>query len=118
LIGEVAQADQHFARELLTTLVSNAPYKDRAVGGFDSSRRVECNVERRLFAVDELKGRIELVLGNAQLRLFVEIKLRSDYRLNQLHDYLQALDPAKGEFLMAVTRNVSRFLEPRADAPG
>ena len=84
----------------------------------DSSRTVGCAIERRLYAAGELKGRIELVLGHAELRLFIEVKLHSDYRPNQLRDYLQAIDPGLGEFVVAVTRNISRFREPPSDEPG
>ena len=118
VIGDLAQADQLFARGLLRVLVENAPRGREVVDRIDVSHDVRCEIERRLFAVDELKGRIELVIGNAQLKLFVEVKLQSDYRLNQLTDYLEAIEPDMGEYLISVTRNISRFRDPPSDAVG
>ena len=117
-IGELAQADAVFARGLLETLVRAAPRGRQVMNRLDNDQAVECNIERMLYADGDVKGRIELVLGHERLRLFIEVKLYSDYRQNQLFDYLEAIEPHRGECLISVTRNVSRFREPPDDAPG
>lgn len=117
-IGDLAHGDQCFARGLLRALVAHAPRGQNVADRMDPSSPVLCDVERWLYSGNELKGRIELVIGNARLKLFVEVKLESDYRPDQLKDYLEAIDPAAGEFLISITRNISRFREPPPTEPG
>ena len=117
-VGRLAQADQDFARALLRALVRGAPAGDRVADRLTTDGPVECAIERRLYVGHESMGRIDLVLTHPGLELYVEVKLHSDYRPNQLRDYLQALDPGEGEFLISVTRNISRFREPAGSEPG
>lgn len=118
-IGELAKADAHFAEGLLHLLIDRAPNGQAAAARLMPGAPVRCELERPMRAPDQTsRGRIELKLTQGPVTLFVEVKLHSDYSEAQLDGYLQAIAPAEGEFLMAVTRNISRYTEPPVGQPG
>ena len=117
-IEKLAQTDQVFARGLLTLLIEQAPHRDKASRWFDAESTTEATAERPMRIPGANPRRIDLVLETSRLKLFIEVKLHSDYEPEQLRDYLRAIKPDQGEFLVALTRDVSRFREPDEHAPG
>lgn len=116
VIGALAQHDQQFAQGLLKALLHHAPHGDQASDRRQDGARVRCEVERNVYGPDERsRGRIELQLIQGGLRLLVEVKLHSDYSDDQLDGYLETIDASNGQYLMAVTRDVSRYPEPVHD---
>jgi hypothetical protein len=118
LLGALAQGDPNFCTGLLGLLVRVAPHPREALGRFDPNAKTSCRVEQPLLDQGELLGYVDLVLAQPNLSLFIEVKLYSDYGPQQLPRYLRGIDPAAGEMLISVTRNVSRYREPPDDAMG
>lgn len=119
VIVALAQADQSFARALLSALLASTVSGRRLDAMRQSAQMVECHGERQLFdASGRPVGRIDVVLEGPDIALFVELKLHSDYGLRQLERYARGIRPDRGERLMAVTRNIPRFLEPPRGTPG
>lgn len=118
-IGELAQADQLFASGFLRLLLDSAPYAHKVRDRPQTDEDVDCEIERQLIdAAGSRWGRIELTFRAGGLCLCVEVKLHSDYRPDQLRDYLHGIDPGRGEYLLALTRNISRYREPDPGEPG
>lgn len=116
-IDALARADTGFAWRLLKLLLQSAPNNAEALKRWDQSSTVMCTAERAMRVAPGQTRRVDLVLESSQLTLFIEVKLRSDYQPNQLRDYLQAIEGQDGAYLVAVTRDVSRYREPDAGTP-
>ncbi len=115
----LAQADAVFSRGIMVALLKSTTAGSELTSEISSDSRVRCVGERPLFNErGKSVGRIDLIFESGNLALFVEVKLHSDYRPDQLADYLSGIRPDRGEYLIALTRNISRFIEPPAGSPG
>lgn len=115
----LAQADQSFARGLMTALLQSTTRGRELDLASKLSGKVHCYGERSLFNQRGTNlGRVDIVLEQTDMTLFVEVKLHSDYGVHQLDRYMRGIRPERGDYLIAVTRNISRFIEPPTGTPG
>lgn len=115
VIARLAQSDQVFARGFLRALIELAPTpKGSGALSVDDSD-VDCSSETVFMAAQGRFERIDVIFTTATGQLFVEFKLFSDYGPDQLRRYLEGIDARRGQFLISVTRNVSRYREPDPD---
>lgn len=106
--------------EILRVLLRHAPYVNKAGISLDALRREEvgCQAERYVYdAAGKQLGRVDLVFQHSDLKLLLEVKIWSDYRDNQLSDYLQAAGLEPNTFVASLTRNVSIYRDPDPSEP-
>lgn len=125
VIAEVARADSRFASafvELLLEVAANGPHgvNVRRLTDKGIPVNIGCRAEQHLRDTgDSSLGRVDLRFdGGDDFTLFVENKLYAGYGDDQVNRYLAALDRLPEERrsgLIAVTRNVPTYGEPRLE---
>jgi len=119
-IAVLADQDPQFAREFLALLLSEAPYADQRGLTAEAlqSSNVSCEAERYVYdRSGSQRGRVDLLFRTADLTALVEAKIWSDYRENQLEDYLASAHSDDRRYVVSITRNVSRYREPPQSEP-
>ena len=122
-LAAVASQDPRFAAELAGVLI-RAAAKDSTEAALllDVPPYLECTPEVELFdATSRSRGFVDLKFSDDDgFVLLVENKLDSDYRFDQIPDYLASLDalPEGRKGLLAVTRRRPAFGEPEPGTPG
>ena len=109
VIGAGAVSDPRFASELVSALISECPRSAavRTLGPVPAELECRTEVTLRSGTGREL-GRVDLLFTDVErtFTVLAELKLHSAYRLDQLPDYLEALDalPGARKALLAVTK--------------
>jgi hypothetical protein len=118
-IVALAQADSAFANALMSLLLGSATSAPAHALITSADPATACDGERQLFdRSGKAVGRVDLVFRRGEITLFVEVKLHSDYGLRQLDRYMRGIRPEQGQYLLAITRNISHFIEPAPNTQG